>query len=186
MNLQELLPLIDNAIDDCARIIQNNPQAVLSEGDFERLLSDCISKGIGYNAADPDPNRFSVHTQISHYKDEDREVDARVDILLVKPKDIIPHMSHNKKFVIYTSAESVALELKYIKGNKQGLSEVKKDINKISIYDKDSYYYSIVLLDSSKRVNTRVRNILFYFNAKINENKVKHVNSFFCKVIVKE
>lgn len=192
MDLQKLKVLIDYAIDDCQQIIQNNYRAVLSEGDFERLLSDCISNQIRYNVKTPDPDNFSVHTQISHYKNEEKEVDARVDVLLAKPKDIIQDYSYNKNFLIYTSAETVALELKYIKNSKLGLSKVKEDINKIFKYNNDSCYYSIVLMNSSKRVKMRVRNVLNYFNAVkseftiVNKESKEIENRFFCKVIVKE
>jgi hypothetical protein len=184
MNLQELLPLIDFAINDCERIIQNNPQAVLSESDFERLLSECISKQIGYDVEAPAPDRYSVHTQVSHYKNETRILDARVDILIAKPDDIKPEVSINKNFEIYAPSDSVALELKYKKNNKGGLSDIKKDIDKFTKYKNDSYYYAIVLLNPSKHVNRRERNILKYFNAKRNELSGK--DRFFCRIIVKK
>ena len=70
MDLQELKVLVDYAIDDCQRIIQKDPKTILSEGDFERLLSDCISKRIGYNPGILQPDEYAVHSQITHYDNE--------------------------------------------------------------------------------------------------------------------
>ena len=88
MDLPELTTLVDIAIRDCEQIIKQNPLAVLSEGDLEKLLSECISRRIGYVAERPTPNSFAVYTQISHYDNVKDEKDAEVDILLMKPEKI--------------------------------------------------------------------------------------------------
>ena len=112
MNLQDLRRLIDYAINDCQLIIQQAPDAVLSEGDFERLLSECISKRIGYSpGVQTAPNEYAVYSQISHYDNEENYIDARVDLLLMKPEEIEKSLDHFKRFV-YKSKESVAIELK--------------------------------------------------------------------------
>lgn len=65
MELLELKKLINDALDDCQSIISANRNAVLSESDFERLLSTCIAKSINDDIRNP--HDFSVHTQVSHY-----------------------------------------------------------------------------------------------------------------------
>lgn len=186
MTLRILKQLIDYAIDDCQWIVQQNPKAILSEGDFERLLSDCISKRIGYNIASPKLNEFAVFSQLSHYNNEKKEVDAQVDILLAKPADIKTCWNLNKKFKIYNSAKSFAIELKYRHDNNRGcVTAAKKDIKKFSKYKEDSYYYSIVLLDKNENTEKHEKDILEYYK----EEKIKlgkdYENKFFCKVLVK-
>ena len=63
MELGDLKKLIDEAATDCQEIINENPVIVLSEGDFERLLSTCIEDRLSQNNID----EYGVHTQISHY-----------------------------------------------------------------------------------------------------------------------
>lgn len=187
MTLRNLKRLIDYAIDDCQWIILQNPKAVLSEGDFERLLSDCISKRIGYSIAFPNPNEFAVFSQLSHYNNEKNEVNARVDILLAKPADIKPYWSLNKKFKIYNSAETFAIELKYRHDNSRGcVTAAKKDIKKFSTYKDDSYYYSIVLLDKNENTKEYEKEIQKYYKEKKTGLGKDYENKFFCKVLVKE
>ena len=112
MELLELPRLVELAISDCEQIIMQNPKAVLSEGDFEKFLSECISRRIGYVAESPTPNTFAVYTQISHYDNISDDNDARVDILLMKPDKIDISVDNNKRF-IYKSKESFAIEIKY-------------------------------------------------------------------------
>ena len=187
MDLSELKELIDHAIGDCQWIIQQNPKADLSEGDFERLLADCISKRIGYNIVSPDPKEFAVFSQLSHYNNEKNEVNARVDILLAKPSDIEPCWDLNKKFKIYKSAESFAIELKYRHDNNRGcVTAAKNDIKKYSKYKDDSFYYSIVLLDKNENTREHEKEILKYYKKKKIELGMSYGNKFFCKVLVKE
>lgn len=187
MGLRELKRLIDNAIDDCQQIIRNNPQTVLSEGDFERMISCCISKRIGYTTGIQDPNAFAVHTQISHYNNEKNERNAQVDILLVKPVDIIEDKSISKKYIIYKSAKSFAIELKYRHDKNRGcVTAAKKDIKKFVKYKDDSHYYAIILLDKNDNTKDHEKEILTYFKAKKSELGRKYLNKFFCKVLIKD
>lgn len=187
MSLRELKKLIDNSIDDCKLMIQNNPEAVLSEGDFERILSNCISRRIGYDLVSSDANEFAVHSQISHYNKESKELNARVDILLAKPADIKEDLSLNKKFKIYNSAESFAIELKYRHDKNKGcVTAAKKDIDKYLKYKDDSRYYAIILLDKNEKTTKHMNEILGYYKTKKTELGSKYRNKFFCKVLVKE
>ena len=187
MNLKELKLLVDYAIDDCQRIIQKDPKTVLSEGDLERLLSDCISKRIGYISGNPEPNEFAVHSQITHYNNESEELDARVDILLAKPADIISEWSIGKKFKIFRSADSFAIELKYRHDNNSGcVSAAIKDIKKYIKYKEDSYYYFIILLDHNASTADHMKAILDYYEKKKGELDEEYKNKFFCRVLVKE
>ena len=143
MNLQDLKGLIDFAIDDCQSIISANSNVVLSESDFERLLSNCISKAINDNIT---LNNFSVHTQVSHYFNEEgkTDVDRRVDILLLKESELTPYINH-KKFKY--SGESIAFELKYLHEN-DSVSKVKCDFCKWDDLKNESSLYIVVLIDT--------------------------------------
>lgn len=187
MSIKKLKMLVDYAIDDCQRIIQKDPLAVLSEGDFERLLSECISKRIGYHPGISKPNDYAVHTQITHYNNERNELDARVDILLAKPVDIKPDKTHNKNLVIFQSAKSFAIELKYRHDdNFNCVTAAKEDIDKVVKYTDDSYYYAIVLLDRNVNTNNHIEEIMNYFETKKTELDDNNKRKFFCRVLVKE
>lgn len=187
MNLQELIILIDYAIGDCQRIIRNNPLAILSEGDFERLLSNCIAKRIGYFDEIINPNDFAIYTQISHYKNETKELDARVDILLAKPAEIKQDSTHYKNFVIYNSAETVAIELKYRHDkNAACVTAAKEDIKKFIKYKDDSCYYSIILLEQNDKTKEYENTIKEYYETKRVEMGKEYENKFFCRVLIKK
>lgn len=187
MSLRELKKLIDYSIEDCQQIIRINPQAILSEGDFERILSNCISNRIGYSPKTPNSKAFAVYSQISHYNNESKELNARVDILLAKPADIKENLSLNKKFIIYNSAESFAIELKYRHDkNRRCVTAAKKDIDKYLKYKDDSRYYAIILLDKNENTTKHINEILSYYKGKKAELGSKYRNKFFCKVLVKE
>lgn len=186
MTLRELKRLIDYAIDECQRIIKENPKAVLSEGDFERIMANCISEQIGYVSRLFVPNTYAVYTQISHYDNETSDLNARVDILVMKPGKIIETGDVNKGFY-YKSKESFAMELKYRHDDNGGcVTAAKEDIDKFVKYKDDSHYYAIILLDKNDNTKDHEREILTYFKAKKSELGRKYVNKFFCKVLVKE
>ncbi len=186
MGLRDLKRLIDCAIEDCQQIIDANPKAILSEGDFERIMANCISKQIGYTPGIITPNAYAVYTQISHYDNEDDTLNARVDILLMKPNSIIESGDHNKGF-FYKSKDSFAIELKYRHDDNRGcVTAAKGDINKFVKYKDDSHYYAIILLDKNENTVDHEREIFTYFKAKKSELGNEYVNKFFCKVLLKE
>lgn len=186
MSLQKLKQLIDYAIDDCQWIILQNPKVILSEGDFERLLSECVSKRIGYMPENPNPNEYAVYSQISHYDNEENVLDARVDILLMIPAKIKKSLDHYKRFV-YKSKKSIAIEIKYRHDDKKAdIDAAKEDIKKYVKYKDDSYYYAIVLLDRKENTDKCEEEILDYFEEKKREYGNDCQNKFFCRVLVKE
>jgi len=186
MGLRELKKLIDCAIVECQRIIRANPKAVLSEGDFERIMANCISEQIGYVSGIFVPDTFAVYTQISHYNNETGILNARVDILLMKPDRIIETGDINKGF-FYKSKESFAIELKYRHDDNGGcVTAAKEDIDKFVKYKDDSHYYAIILLDKNDNTKDHEKEILTYFKAKKSELGRKYLNKFFCKVLIKD
>lgn len=186
MSLEELKALIDLAIDDCDRIIQQNPKVVLSEGDFERLLANAISKRIGYVPEQPNPDGFVVHSQISHYENEQNTLDARVDLLLMKPEQIKKCCVHNKRF-IYKEKDSFAIEVKYQHaGNNDSVQRAKEDIDKYIKYKEDSWYYAVILLDENDKTSEYEKDILNYFKEKKEKLGEEYKERFFCKVLIKK
>lgn len=191
MNLQELKKQIDFAIKDVKCVIEKNPKAVLSEGDLERLLSYYISKRIGYVPENPDPNNFAVYSQISHYKNDDNILDARVDLVLMRPNEIEPDISMNKHFV-YKAKESFAIELKYRhldknrSNNASSVKAAKEDIEKYDRYKKESYYYAIILLDESDNTSECEKEILGFYKEMKKRLGKEYNNKFFCKVLKKK
>ncbi len=183
MELNELTKLVDLAINDCEQVVLQNPKAVLSEGDFEKLLSELISRRIGYVAGNPNQDGFAVYNQISHYDNEKKELDARVDILLMRPNQIEICYDHNKR-IVYKSKESVAIELKY--KHRGCVSAVKQDINKYYKYKEDSLFYVIILLDDNKQTSKYKRQIENYYKTIKEALGNTYEDKFFCKVLVKQ
>ena len=184
MSLQELKKNIDLAIDDCQHVIEKNPKAVLSEGDLERLLSFCISRRIGYVPENPAPDAFAVYSQISHYDNEEEVLDARVDLLLMKPNDVKECCDHYKRF-IYRAAESFAIELKYLHADNAGaVNKAKEDIDKYVRYKDDSHYYAVILLDENDKTDEYEQDILSYHKKKIEE--LDGNDKSFCRVLRKK
>lgn len=182
MNLKELKRRVDQALSDCQNLINQNPSVILSEADFERILSNYITTRIGYVPMNPIPDSFSVHTQISHYHQDNDKVDVRVDILLFKGDQMLPS-DVNKRF--YFEGDSLAIELKYLHTNNyQGV--VQNDFDKEDKIGNDSWLYIVVLLDSNDKTS---------FSAKKNEiikmwkNQIVNSNckgKLFCKVLKRE
>ena len=187
MDLTELATLVDFAISDCEEKVKQNPLAILSEGDLEKLLSECISRRIGYVAERPTPDSFAVYTQISHYSNVTDEKDAQVDILLMKPDKIDTTIDKGKRF-INKSKESIAIELKYRHDDNRGcVTAAKDDMDKFDKYrDDDSYYYSIILLEKNKDTDEHKREILDYYEMMKTELGIDYENKFFCRILVKE
>ena len=186
MNLQELKQQVDLAIKDCQQVIIQNPKAVLSEGDFEKLLADCISERIGYDASNPNPNNFGVFTQMTHYNNLTDRRNAYSDILIVKPCDIQSGGNKSKGYIIPQSKESFAIELKYSHGNnRKCVTGAQKDIDKFEKYKDDSHYYVIALLSNNPETSNDETDILNYYKEKIEEFGEECKNKFFCKVLVK-
>ena len=129
---------------------------------------------------------FECLPQISHYDNETDVINARVDILLMKPDKIMETGDINKGF-FYKSKESFAIELKYRHDNNRGcVTAAKEDIEKFVKYKDDSHYYAIILLDKNDKTKDHESEILTYFKAKKSELGRKYLNKFYCKVLLKE
>lgn len=144
MELEELKTMVDSALDKCQELINANTNVVLSEGDLERLLCKCISDEIHEDIQRP--HDFSVHSQISHYFEEDGKnvVDYRVDILLLIESKLDAFLNH-KEFKY--EGDSLAIELKYLHRN-DNIDRVKCDFCKWGSLRNDSWMYVVVLIDS--------------------------------------
>ena len=179
MELLELKKLINDALDDCQSIISANRNAVLSESDFERQLSTCIVKSI--NDGD-----FSVHTQVSHFFDEEgkTDVDRRVDILLLKESELTPYINH-KRFKY--SGESIAFELKYLHET-DSVSKVKCDFCKWDDLKSESSLYVIVLIDTRNGADysEKEQKIGLMYEDQIGNNDNSGQNQLFYRVLNKE
>ena len=184
MELFELKKLINDAIDECQSIISANRNAVLSESDFERLLSTCIAKSINDDIRNS--HDFSVHTQVSHYFDEEgkTEVDKRVDILLLKESELTPFINH-KRFKY--SGESIAFELKYLRET-DSVSKVKCDFCKWDDLKNESSLYIIVLIDSrnDEDYSKNEEKIRLMYEKQIGDNDNSGQNQLFYRVLKKE
>ena len=142
--------IITQALDECQNKILRYPHKILSEGDFERLLANCLESSIGASKNTLDDINYIVHTQVSHYADNETKpsVDARVDILIMDENERIICEKHRKGYTY--SANSYAFELKYIhKGESASL--ISEDFNKADKLLPKSELYVIVLLDGCDR-----------------------------------
>ena len=184
MELLELKKLIKDALDECQSIILANRNAVLSESDFERLLSNCIAKSINDDIRNP--HDFSVHTQVSHYFDEEgkTEVDKRVDILLLKESELTPFINH-KRFKY--SGESIAFELKYWHET-DSVSKVKCDFCKWDDLKNESSLYVIVLIDTRREedYSKKEEKIRLMFEDMVGDDDNSGQNQLFYRILKKE
>ena len=147
MELSDLKDLIERALGDCERRLREEPEIVLSEADFERLVCWSLMKKLGHsNYTMPQKGDFTVHTQVSHYFDGIPRPQYRVDILLLT-KEGMENASNQKEF-IYRN-DSFALELKYFHGNDtlSRIKEIKCDFCKRYFLDQNSWLYVVALIE---------------------------------------
>ena len=142
MELSDLKKCVDSAISNCQEMLFANPNLVLSEGDFEKLLCKCIAEVLNYNPTEPGDS-YTVHTQISHYMDGKIHSDMRVDILLLQESKLRNCTKH-KNFQY--CGNSIAIELKYLH-EKDDVGKVRCDFCKRKDLDANSWLYVIVLMD---------------------------------------
>lgn len=183
MELNELKKRVDGALKDCQDLIKKNPCVIRSEADFEKYLSLFISERIGFVPRNPIKGNFSVHSQITHYEEENGNIDARVDILLFKEDDTIETNDLNKMFIC--AGKTMAIELKYLHTNNyHGI--VQKDFDKEDKICKDSWLYIVVLLDNNNQSAflRRKSEIISMWKNKVTNKKCK--GKLFCKVLEKK
>lgn len=157
MELSELKEKIIIALKQCQSILNSNPNSVLSEADFEKLVCREISNVIKENISHPLKEDFSVHTQVSHYSDENDELNYRIDILLLKEGEIEKCQKCHKKFKYADAA--FAIELKYLH-EKDSIRKVECDFCKRKHLEINTWLYVVVLIDSND-------------NEKFNDKKIK-------------
>ncbi|MBQ9655823.1 MAG: hypothetical protein IJV38_07345 [Prevotella sp.] len=139
--------LIEASLHDCEPKLEQEPEIVLSEADFERLVCWSIMNRLGHNDYQmPRPGDFTIHTQVSHYFDGIPRPQYRVDILLLT-KEGMENASNQKEF-IYRN-DSFALELKYFHGNDtlSRIKEIKCDFCKRYFLDQNSWLYVVALIE---------------------------------------
>lgn len=184
MKLSELKECIDSAICNCQEMLLKNPNLVLSEGDFEKLLCNCISEVLNYDNLSPNDS-YTVHTQISHYMDGKSHSDMRVDILLLQESEL-RNCTKPKNFQ-YCS-DSFALELKYLH-EKDDIRKVRCDFCKRKDLDANSWLYVVVLMDSSdednEKFNEREEKIKEYAQ-ELYDWKTEFKESLFFRVLKKK
>lgn len=134
---EKIKECIENALEECQKKIYDSPNSVLSEADFERMLSNEIEKQINREVPG-----YGVHNQVSHYSELFDVLDARVDIIIMKKEDITECLEHHKAYVYKKSA--FVLELKYLHP-KDSLNGVEYDIKKRKILDGNSWLYVVPL-----------------------------------------
>lgn len=182
MELSELKEIIDKALQLCQRKLNEQPTIVLSESDFERLLSWRIMKELNQNNYKRhQPTDYTVHTQITHYKDGIIKHNRRPDILLLTEEGM--RNADTPKGFIYTE-DSFALELKYIRANDTDyLRKVKGDFRKRKeIYNK-SWLYFVVLIESDNNTEYNEKKT----KIEIAANKIpEYETNLFCFVMRKE
>lgn len=159
MTLESLKSVVDNAIKTTIDYIQKYPISVLSEGDFERILSSNIDKLLVSKHGS-----YRVYNQVTHYNDPQIKKRYRVDIVIMDSKRIIPEGKYNKGY-IYDEAPSIAIELKYFR-KRDRVTTIMNDLEKSNALiqnggTKSSYLYVIALLEDNK------------------ENQVKEIRKFY-------
>lgn len=151
MELSELKEVIDKALKACEDKLVEEPEIVLSEADFERLVCWSIMRELGHtDYQKPKHGDFTVHTQVSHYMDGENRPEYRVDILLLTKEGMRNAKGNHRKGYKYLD-DSFSLELKYYHAN-DSLSKIKKsrcDFCKRDDLDSNSWLYIVTLIESN-------------------------------------
>lgn len=166
-------------------MICKNPNIVLSESDFEKLLCYCISEVIKEDKLKPEENSFSVHTQISHYMDGKEHSDIRVDILLLQESKL-KYCTKHKGFKYYH--DSFALELKYLHED-DNVRKVRCDFCKRRDLDSNSWLYVVVLMDHSQENDskwTEKKEQIELFAQEMYDGNEEYKSNLFYDILKKE
>ncbi len=182
MELIELKETIEKALRLCQQKIKKQPTIVLSESDFERLLSWSIMKKLNQNNYQKHLSTdYTVHTQITHYKTGIIKHNRRPDILLLTEEGL--KNAETPKGFMY-EGDSFALELKYIRNNDTSyLDKVKADFRKRKEIFNKSWLYVVVLVEYDKVENFTDKKAKIERAAKRNPAYDKNL---FCFVMEKE
>lgn len=157
MEFHELVELVKESIPECEHFIQNNAHLVLSEADFERILSNFISDKL--SSSNLDEAVYVVHNQISHYPGYDTQHfckrDSQVDILIMKDVDIKEDNALSKGFVYL--GDAIPIELKYYK-KWQSVNSIKGDLEKSEFLLSDNFYkcaFFVIALLEEDNINQK-------------------------------
>lgn len=113
--------IIEKATNSVQRNIEKFPSKVLSEADFERMLTNYLEIELLKSKSE-----FSVHSQISYYEEYgNSHPKYRVDILLMKEKEMEKCKDQYKGFIY--SGQSYVFELKYLH-EKDAVNVVRSDM----------------------------------------------------------
>ena len=188
MELSDLKDIIKCALDDCQHKLKEEPEIVLSEADFERLVCWSIMNRLGHRDYQmPKPGDFTVHTQVSHYTDNRSCPDARVDILLLTKEGMKEATGNELKGYKYID-DSFALELKYFHANDR-MSKIKTiwaDYSKRDYLDSNSWLYVVALLESDNDDDYEIKkNLIEAMKDEMNNQCSGYKDRLFCHVLRK-
>ena len=155
LNISDLDQYIQGAFNQCQIEIDNNPNQIFSEADFERLLARLLEEKLS-------GSEWSVHTQLANYYDEDTGDDENVnegtgndqhtkrkyvrpDIALLKHGGF--HYKRDERKYVYDEP-SIVFELKYRHGLKENDTDIEKDFKKALNLKNGSILYVVVLADT--------------------------------------
>ena len=183
MEFSELVQIVKDAICICEIKIKNDYRKILSEADFERVLSNEIASLL---ETQKNSERFVVHNQISHYPQEEpnrqNERDSQVDILIAKNDNIDIDAIHHKGVLI--CGDSIVMELKYIQIS-ESVNRIKEDLNKCGSLlncEKNNFaFFIVVLLENNNKYEDAEKCIKEYCEA----NNISNTN-LFIRVITKK
>lgn len=149
--LTKLQEIVSEAIENAFLEIKETPNIVLSETDFERLLSTKIEDLLRVKINQQTDNRYVVHNQVTHYMSEEScNIDYRVDILIMRENGIMESSLHHKGFSYFVNEENpaIVIELKYFRKNDY-VYKIEGDIGKIDVLTQDhnTFVFIIALLE---------------------------------------
>lgn len=152
IELSDLKVLIEDSLHYCESKLEQEPEIVLSEADFERLVCWALMEKLGHrDYSSPQKGDFTVHTQVSHYFDGIPRPLYKVDILLLT-KEGMENASTKKEFIY--SQDSFALELKYFRANDplSRIKEIECDFCKRKYLDQNSWLYVVALIEENNDI----------------------------------
>lgn len=164
MELSGLKSLIEDSLHICESKLEIEPEIVLSEADFERLVCWALMEKLGHrNYSMPQKGDFTVHTQVSHYFEEgNRGPEYRVDILLLT-KEGMENAKHQKEYKYVK--DSFALELKYFHSNDSHnkIKRIKCDFCKRGELEQNSWLYVVALIEEDDDETYKIKKGLIDF-----------------------
>ena len=147
--LEKLRQLVEQAIDCFEKDLHQVSDFILSEGDFERLLTNKIEEKL--------PKKYVIHNQVSYYG-HTNALKYRVDCVVMQKNEVRDSIEHHKGYE-YTSV-SIAIELKYYR-KKTDVSTIKKDIEKSNeLKNSNAFLFVVALLEEDKGEKDKISEIV--------------------------